>query len=280
MHDWLAAPPDSYSLQIQECWWFTQPVQVFSRQCGDKEANIDVRSNSMTFLPVALQLLLQQSLQACPEVATTTASHFLQQFQVCPTEVVAIQVAAPFIGLLKKKQLSEIIARASWGPILPGCPPEWFGKIHRQSVDASCLDKKMQVKALAVPSLEAAQPWQKFQSDIVVIRHLAKHVSQWDGELQNEVLKAIQHLEEVDFLVSDKTMCINVENSKSRVQCSAFIASCTRSVFFSSICYLLSAIFSHAATHLTFHAGSNPIFGSIFACSPSSPEKVGRTRPR
>ena len=208
VHDWLAAPPDSYSLQIQECWWFTQPVQVFSRQCGDKEANIDVRSNSMTFFPVALQLLLQQSLQACPEVATTTASHFLQQFRVCPTEVVAIQVAAPFIGLLKKKQLSEIIARASWGPILPGYPPAWFGKIHRQSVDASCLDKKMQVKALAAPSLEAAQPWQKFQSDIVVIRHLAKHVSQWDGELQNEVLKAIQHLEEVDFLVLDKTMCI------------------------------------------------------------------------
>ena len=47
VRDWLAAPPDSYSLQIEECWWFHQPVRVFSRQCGyggDKEANIDIVS--------------------------------------------------------------------------------------------------------------------------------------------------------------------------------------------------------------------------------------------
>ena len=208
VHDWLAAPPDSYSLQIEECWWFNQPVRVFSRQCGyggDKEANIDIRSNSMTFRPTALQLLLGQSLQACPEMATTTANHIFQQFQICPTEVVAVQVAAPFIDLFRKKQLLEIIACASWGPILPGYPPAWFGRTHMLSSDASSLGKM--VKGLAAPRLEVAQPWEKFQSDVVAIRHLARRVSQWDGALQNEVLQTIQHLEEVDFLVSDEITC-------------------------------------------------------------------------
>ena len=54
---------------------------------------------------------------------------------------------------------------------------------------------------LATERSELVQPWERFQSDIVAIKHLAKHVLQWDGSLQDEVLKAIQHLEEVDFLV-------------------------------------------------------------------------------
>ena len=71
------------------------------------------------------------------------------------------------------------------------------------------------MKALAAPRLEVAQPWEKFQSDIVAIRHLARHVSQWDGALQNEVLKAIQHLEEVDFLVSDDNVRCKLLTSMS-----------------------------------------------------------------
>jgi hypothetical protein len=49
-------------------------VQVFSRQCGNKEAKIDVRSQSMVFLPTALQRLLEQRLQARQEMAATTAN--------------------------------------------------------------------------------------------------------------------------------------------------------------------------------------------------------------
>ena len=113
----------------------------------------------------------------------------------------AIQAAAPFIHLLRKKQLVEIIARAIWGPILPGYPPAWFGRTHGCSSDASRLDKKVQTLGLATERSELVQPWERFQSDIVAIKHLAKHVLQWDGSLQDEVLKAIQHLEEVDFLV-------------------------------------------------------------------------------
>ena len=59
----------------------------------------------------------------------------------------------------------------------------------------------MQTLGLATERSELVQPWERFQSDIVAIKHLAKHVLQWDGSLQDEVLKAIQHLEEVDFLV-------------------------------------------------------------------------------
>ena len=101
-HELYGKSRDAYAIRVLDCHWFTSPLQVHSRCTRAGEALAQVRPSCMTFYPSALEQLLSQSLEVEPQsnAATPTVHSLVEQLGMDPSEIQAVQLAAPLIPAL------------------------------------------------------------------------------------------------------------------------------------------------------------------------------------
>jgi hypothetical protein len=191
-HELFGKARDAYSIKVTACHWFTSPVQVYTRRTRVGETEVQVSESCMTFCPSAWEKLLSQSLVVEPQTSQEiphqkmvfTTQSLIQQLGVDPSEIQAVQLAAPLIPFLRQKRLTEFVWHCSWPFVIECFPPFW---LHLQSTAES--------RESHAPDTISQSSWEIWHKMLQTVRRMSCNILPADKQLQHEALLMATQIE-------------------------------------------------------------------------------------